>query len=206
MYDRERYLKNKESMKAASIKWRKENRERWNEYKKEWRHGKGKLKEKISKKKSDAKYHAKRKSEPEYLRKRREAATEYNNRPEVKEHRRIINAKRRARPEVKSRAAKYNKQYAKDNPDIILKNIRNHLKRIANINNIKWYELVDQLKGWSKIIHEDSNQTCIICGNPSTQAHHILHKAKYPTLAFNRNNGIALCDLCHNQVHGKMLD
>lgn len=160
---------------------------------------------KLQKKKSDAKYHSKKKQDPEYVEHRRLIAEKYNNRPEVKEHRKIIQSKHRAKPEVKKQNAIYNSQWAKNNPDKVLENIQRHMKRLSGKIGISWTMWLSQLKAWSRIIHQDCNETCQVCGDKSTQAHHIFHKSKYPQLAFNRNNGIALCDECHYEVHGKML-
>lgn len=54
---------------------------------------------------------------------------------------------------------------------------------------------------WSKIIKNRDNNKCQICGNKGQIAHHILHKAKYPKLSLNINNGITLCRWCHAGVH-----
>ena len=110
----------------------------------------------------------------------------------------------RAKPEIKKRNAEYNKQWHNENPDKVLKNIKTHLTKLGSFHNLSWIQFSDQLKGWARIIQQDCNEICI-CGKKSTQAHHIIHKSLYPQLAFNRNNGIALCDDCHYEVHGKML-
>lgn len=162
-------------------------------------------KAKTQKKKDDAKYHNKMKSDPDYLKKRRDAATEYNNLPEVKAHRKKIQSKHRTKPEVKKQNAEYNKKWAEENPDLVLENNKRHMKRLAAKTNLSWTMLMSQLKGWAKIIQQDCNETCQTCGDKSTQAHHIIHKTLYPDLAFNRSNGIALCDQCQYEVHGKML-
>ncbi len=47
---------------------------------------------------------------------------------------------------------------------------------------------------------------CQICGTvENLNAHHIFYKLQYPGLAFNDNNGIALCKPCHDQTHGRMI-
>lgn len=35
----------------------------------------------------------------------------------------------------------------------------------------------------------------------ATTAHHIKHKNEYPELAYDVNNGRALCSKCHNRAH-----
>ena len=157
------------------------------------------------KKTDDAKYHFKMKSNPEYLKHRRDYMTEYNNQPERKITHSKIQKKHRAKPEVKKQTAKYNKRWAEENPDLVLENNKRHMKRLAAKTNLSWTMFMSQLKGWAKIIQQDCNEICQVCGGKSTQAHHIIHKTLYPHLAFNRSNGIALCDQCHYEVHGKML-
>ena len=205
-YRKNYYLKNKE-------KWERyyknqitdpEKHKKRNQTTKQWKI-KNPEKTKLQKKKDDALYHSKRKQDPEYLQKRRDAATEYNNRPEVKLHRREINAKRRAKPEVKKKNANYNRMYHLANPDKQLENNKRQLQKLGEIHNMSWFKFLHHLRGWAQIIHKDCNETCQICFSPSQEAHHIFHKTNYPFLAFNRNNGIALCTRCHNQVHGKRL-
>lgn len=202
-YSKEYYKKNRERILEQTKEWNKKHREQINKTRKDWRKGIGKEKNRISKQKSDNKYHAKMKSDPEYLQKRREYMTKYN--AEHREHQKIMMGKHRAKPEIKKKNAEYNKKFHQENPDLLLKNTRAYLTRFGKFHNMKWIEIHDQLRGWSKIIHEDYANKCAVCGKPSKEAHHIFHKSKYPELAFNRNNGIALCTLCHNQAHAKML-
>lgn len=201
----EYYQKNKEKWKQYYLKRKTdpEKKKKYNETRKIWRHGKGKSKEKISKQKSDKKYYEKIKTMTEFKLKKKLYGQEYYQKN--KEHHNLIMKKHRAKPEVKKQNAEYNKKYQQENPDIVLKNIRNHLNRLGKHHDLKWHQFLDQLRGWSEIIHKDNNETCQICFEPSQEAHHILHKSKYPQLTFNRNNGIALCQKCHNQAHGKML-
>lgn len=205
VYDKEHYQKNKIKINKQQCKWNKKHREQINLTRKKWRHGKGKEKNKISKKKSDAKHYTKFKNEPIHHQKRIDYMIEYNNRPKRKITQKKVIAIHRAKPEVKKKNAKYNSQWAKKNPDLVLANMKRAMKRLGDHYNLIWHKIPRLLKGWARIIHQDCNETCQICDKPSTQAHHILYKANYPTLVFNRNNGIALCDQCHYEVHGKML-
>ena len=204
-YDKKYYEKNKEKFKKWAADYKKENRDHVNEIKRKWRQGAGKKLEQISKQKSDKKYYAKVKNNPEFKLHKSLYAKEYNSRPEVKENTRRTRQKYYANPEIKKHRAEYNKKLHQDNPDRVLQNIKNHLARLGKHHDLKWYQMSDQLRGWSEIIHKDCDETCQVCFAPSQEAHHILHKSKYPQLAFNRNNGIALCLKCHNETHGKML-
>jgi len=45
---------------------------------------------------------------------------------------------------------------------------------------------------------------CTKCGcSKNLTAHHVLSKHKFPELAFDESNGVALCLSCHNQRHGE---
>lgn len=168
----------------------------------EWKKENSK-KTKVQKKKDDAKYYAKMKLDPEFHRKTLASSKEYykNN----KEKQQLSLRKHRAKPETKKKNAIYNRQWQIDNPDKLLKNLKKHLGKLGSHYNISWIKYSDQLRSWSRIVHTDGMETCQVCGKPSDQAHHIFEKSKYPDLAFNRNNGIALCEQCHYEVHGKMI-
>ena len=200
------YQKNKDRWKIYYEKrkaWLVNHKDEWNAYKRKWRHGKGKEKERVSKKKSDAKYYKKVKNTVQFKKRSKEYGDKYYQ--EHKEQHSLTMKLRRAIPEVKKRNAKYNKKWGKENPKIKLANSRRQMRKFGSFFNMPWYTVTRHLKGWAKIIHTDGNQVCQICGESSDIAHHIFHKANYPELAFNRNNGIALCNQCHYEVHGKML-
>ena len=44
---------------------------------------------------------------------------------------------------------------------------------------------------------ERDNYTCIICGKPATQVHHIHLRSKRRDLLYHLNNLVSLCDKCH---------
>lgn len=203
VYNKEYYEKNKEKIKQQQSEWNKKHREQINKTREKWRHGEGKKLNQISKQKSDAKYHAKRKQDPNYVEQRRLYAEKYNA-THKKQHKKSMD-KHRAKPEVRKKNARYNSQWTKDNPDKALKNVRNQLNKLSKHHGMNWWTFLKQLRFWASIVHKDCNQVCVNCGKKSTQAHHIFHKSKYPMLAFNRNNGLALCDRCHYEVHGKLL-
>lgn len=63
-------------------------------------------------------------------------------------------------------------------------------------------------KQWSQYVRERGNYTCAKCGKldeAHCQAHHIFPIAKYPNLAYDKGNGIVLCQHCHGEYHKEYL-
>ena len=63
-------------------------------------------------------------------------------------------------------------------------------------------------KQWSQHIRERGNYTCAKCGKLDEQycqAHHIFPIARYPELAYDRGNGVVLCQHCHSEYHREYL-
>lgn len=58
------------------------------------------------------------------------------------------------------------------------------------------------INSWSQAIRKINSNECQCCPNKAVISHHIIHKAKYPALSLNVNNGISLCLKCHYEVHG----
>jgi len=63
------------------------------------------------------------------------------------------------------------------------------------------------LSGWSIAIRNRDKFVCLSCGSKKRlHAHHIVSKYYVPKHAYNINNGITLCKVCHmgaGGVHGK---
>jgi hypothetical protein len=217
-YRKEYYKKNKtkwnkyyETQMEDSIKHKKRN-----EKTKQWKID-NPVKAKQQKKKDDANYHSKMKSDPEYLRKRRDAATEYNNRPEVKAHRKKMQAKHRAKPEVKKKNAEYNKKHHeenqahyneqskkwnKSNPEKRLIISKRHLEKLGLPFKLPSRQYGMALEAWGKSVRKLLGDKCIVCGSTDKlNSHHILYKALHPELSLNINNGVPLCKEHHLEVH-----
>lgn len=217
VYDKKRYEENKEKMKQQSTEWARKNRDKVNETRKKWRHGKGKEKNRLSKQRTDSKYHAKRKQDPEYVEHRRLVAEKYNNRPEVKEHRKKIQLKHRSKPEIKKKNAKYNKKHHeenqehyneqskkwnKSNPEKRLIISKRHLEKLGIPFKLPGRQYGMALESWGKSVRKLLGDECIVCGSTDTlNSHHILYKALHPELSLNINNGIPLCKEHHLEVH-----
>ena len=94
-----------------------------------------------------------------------------------------------------------NNIWKQNNPDKVLNQQIKSLKKLGLSLNMTHFKVRMALKTWSGII-KNNFISCKICGDKAVHVHHIFHKSKYPKLALNKNNGIPLCLLHHNEVHG----
>ena len=100
------------------------------------------------------------------------------------------------------------KKWMKDNPNawrqIALKSQIKYLKKIGERIKTDYRKIPYLYRNWSSIIKEQYNNKCVVCGSiHNLHTHHIFHKSKYPELSLNLNNGIPLCLVHHNEVHGR---
>jgi len=104
------------------------------------------------------------------------------------------------RVEYRKNNPDYMKQWCKNNPKKRLKSMQKYFLKAfgKDAKSIRWY-----LHYWSKAIFKRDSSRCQICGEPAVDSHHILFKKHYPQLALLVNNGIALCDIHHAEVHGR---
>lgn len=63
-----------------------------------------------------------------------------------------------------------------------------------------------EYKAWRSGVFKRDRYTCQHCGatRVTLNAHHIEHWADNIELRFDISNGISLCELCHDKVHGKI--
>jgi len=98
------------------------------------------------------------------------------------------------------------RRWNKENPEKVLKTQIRYLKKLGDKFNMNQYQIKTALMSWSKTIRKRDNDKCIICGSKEgLNAHHTLYKRYYPELSLNINNGVTLCKIHHNEVHGKKL-
>lgn len=175
------------------------NKDHINELKRKWRHGVGKQKEKISKQKSDKKYRDKVKDTPEFKEKESIRGKKY--RSENKEKISEYNKKYSKLPKVVQRRRELERIRYENNPEKKFDiNIR-YLNKLSQPVNMDRFEYQVALMSWTKTIRKRFDNLCQICFNKADHSHHIFHKAKYPKLALNLNNGIPLCKSHHHEVH-----
>ena len=94
------------------------------------------------------------------------------------------------------------KNWIQQNKDKRLQILIRQLNKLGNYFNLESWQYSWALQAWSDVIKKRDNNTCQICGDRAEVSHHILHKSKYPTISLNPNNGIRLCRIHHNEVHG----
>lgn len=60
-----------------------------------------------------------------------------------------------------------------------------------------------KLARWSNDVRKRDNYTCQYCGTTEgrLESHHIFPKSRFPSLAFDINNGRTLCQSCHIEEH-----
>jgi 5-methylcytosine-specific restriction endonuclease McrA len=97
------------------------------------------------------------------------------------------------------------KIYHKNNPDITLKAQIKYLEKNAIPFKITAKDYKRALMAWKRII-KNRDKVCQICGSDENlEAHHIIYRANFPLLSFSEDNGILLCNSCHNETHGNNL-
>ena len=85
--------------------------------------------------------------------------------------------------------------------------MKNQLKN-QNINRITIPERNEYgLIRWKNEVLERDNHTCQLCGCNDEDAilhiHHIKKYSEYKHLRTDINNGITLCNKCHNEIFGR---
>jgi len=116
---------------------------------------------------------------------------------------------RRKTPKYKKYMQKYQKSWREKNPkkhySYIVNWKKNNPEKVSQINftYIKRAGLtLKSLWVWAQEIKRKVNNKCEVCNKPAKHSHHIFPKAKFPQLALNENNGVALCILHHKEAHG----
>ena len=60
----------------------------------------------------------------------------------------------------------------------------------------------DDLFYWSREVRIRDEHKCVQCGRTrKLTSHHLFSKSKYPGLKYNLANGLALCFVCHSELH-----
>ena len=181
------YLKNQDAIKERVNKHRLEHLEEIREKKRQYRL---KNREKILEKKK--KYYRENKKEISV----RQKKFRLENKEKIRE------SKRRYELENKEKINEYRRKYRATYPELKLALDIKHLTKLGFPFKLEPHAYHYALSSWSKTVRKLGHGLCQICPNPATISHHIIHKAKYPGLSLNINNGIPLCVTCHSEVHG----
>lgn len=96
--------------------------------------------------------------------------------------------------------------YSKNKKKIRLKNnlprsINPYLEKLGKIFDMTDSQYVHAIDLWSKTIKKLDNNMCKNCDSKKDlNAHHIQPKKDFPELSLDLNNGVTLCDECHNEL------
>lgn len=98
---------------------------------------------------------------------------------------------------------KYNNEWRKNNPEKVLVILKRHLEKYGKLFNMTPNEYMYAVNSWSKTIKKMDNYICKLCNSKKNiQAHHIQPKQDFPKLCLELNNGVTLCENCHENIHG----
>lgn len=98
---------------------------------------------------------------------------------------------------------KWGRMYYEKNPEKFYRQNIKQLKKLSIPFKLPHQEYLNALISWTKTVRKTNGNYCAVCGSAhKLNSHHILHKAKYPELSLNLNNGIPLCKIHHREVHG----
>lgn len=62
----------------------------------------------------------------------------------------------------------------------------------------------NRLKNWSDIVRKEAGYKCDICNsNDNLSAHHLYDKSTHTSLMYIPDNGVCLCNTCHEAFHKK---
>ena len=102
------------------------------------------------------------------------------------------------------------KKWTKNNPEKLkAQRYRYKQKQKTKVTNINTFpahskhHYKKQLSIWSSIVRRSTNNKCVVCGETSKDAHHIIPKINYPFLSLLVNNGVGLCLNHHYEAHGR---
>lgn len=109
-------------------------------------------------------------------------------------------------PEILKRNRERAKKYQNEHPDSAFQRWKKYITKLGDIFKLTPDQYKHSLISWSQAVRKRDNYTCQICGSKKdVEAHHILHKNKYPQLSLNINNGITLCrKRCHLEAHDRL--
>lgn len=95
------------------------------------------------------------------------------------------------------------KHYHKEFPEIKLRAMIKHLEKYGKTFDMTLIEYRYALQAWSKTIKKLDNHMCKLCNSKENlHAHHIQPKSLFPEFALDLDNGITLCHICHQEIHG----
>jgi len=107
------------------------------------------------------------------------------------------------RKKVSKQQREYKKKWYQKNPEKRLESNIKQLTKIGKQLKLPYKEYVWALRLWNEVVKKQQGKKCVICGSTyKLNIHHIFHKKLHPELSLNFNNGVPLCFIHHQEVHG----
>lgn len=95
------------------------------------------------------------------------------------------------------------KHYNQEYPEIGLRGMKKYLTKYGKTFDMHSDEYGRARGKWSKTIRKLDNNMCKLCDSTENlHAHHLFPVAQFPDLSLNLDNGITLCESCHDETHG----
>lgn len=140
-----------------------------------------------------------------YIRKRDYIINKTNN--YYKENKEIINERRKEHDKEYRRLNKAilkerYKQWSKNNKEYVRIRRLKYCDSSGHSKSERW-RYTKQGQTWKYQIYKNANYTCQKCGTTHCKlnAHHIKFAKDYPSLRYDLNNGICLCESCHKKIY-----
>ena len=135
--------------------------------------------------------------------KNRERFIERSRKNRLENPKKVSEYQKQYRRKNHDRLKKYNNDWSKNNRAVMNKHHEKHSQDRAHELNMSVSNYKTQILYWTRAIKKFFDHKCQVCGKKSTASHHLIYISTEPKLTFNNSNGIALCDKCHNEVHGR---
>ena len=100
---------------------------------------------------------------------------------------------------------KYHSDWIRNNPERKLQYEMKQMKKYGFPLKLPAEQYRYALATWTKTVRKLHENLCQICNKTADVSHHLIYKITEPKLSLNINNGIPLCNDCHNEVHGRKL-
>ncbi len=86
--------------------------------------------------------------------------------------------------------------------EMTVENQKNRFKNGRLSDKFKAFSHINNEGRWRIKVLKRDNYTCQLCGyKPARVVHHINSRNYYPSLKYDIDNGLTVCDACHKTYH-----